>query len=181
MSVAGRDRRGLVVAGALALGLTLSSCRDASCPTPDMSAVPSLDESEKAALGSYLSTRADLRLPQESECGCDDELSQMRDGDPAYQPYVLRGDFNGDGEEDFAVLLVRESEDGPPAGVLAVFNGPFSTYSPPAPAAVYKARFGKFMALFAKDGQLLLGQFHGAGCVYAANGNGYDENCGDGD
>ncbi len=181
MAVTGLRHRGFVVAGALALGLVLSSCRDESCPTPDLSALPTLDDSEKAALGSYLSTRSDLRLPQESECGCDDDLSQMRGGDPGYQPYILRGDFNGDGEEDFAVLLVRESEDGPPSGVLAIFNGPFSGYSPPAPAAVFKARFGKFVALFAKDGELLLGQFHDTGCVYAPNGDGYDENCGDGD
>jgi hypothetical protein len=187
MSGVGLHRRGLVVAGVLALGLALSSCRDAACPPPDLSAVPLLDESEKAALASYLATRPDLRVPLASECGCDDDIAQMRmDGEggqpmPQYEPYILRGDFNGDGEEDFAIMLARETEDGAPGGVLAIFNGPFGGYGSSPSAAEFKFAFRKYLALFARqdDGHLLMGQFESEGCAYEPRGAGYDAECGD--
>jgi hypothetical protein len=43
---------------------------------------------------------------------------------PDYDPYFARGDFNGDGSDDFAVCLVDERAT-PKRFALAVFNGPF--------------------------------------------------------
>jgi hypothetical protein len=44
---------------------------------------------------------------------------------PDYHPYVVSGDFNGDGEIDFAVAVIRTNGTG--KFTILVFNGPIKS------------------------------------------------------
>jgi hypothetical protein len=163
----------------LAALLLLAGCNEAACPTPDLIQVPLLDDAEKSALGAYLARHADLRPAAEPDCGCDDEIAQMRNGlngggGPDYEPFVARGDFNGDGEEDFAVILLEDRAGQRPDARLVVFNGPDF-----APAAEFRFPFAKYNALFFNDGVLKVGAFYSEACVYAPDGATYREECGE--
>jgi hypothetical protein len=45
---------------------------------------------------------------------------------PDYHPYIATGDFNGDGAEDFAVVLIDRTKQ-EQNFALIVFNGPFNS------------------------------------------------------
>jgi hypothetical protein len=45
---------------------------------------------------------------------------------PDYHPYIATGDFNGDGMEDFAVVVVKRSKQ-KNNFALVVFSGPFKS------------------------------------------------------
>jgi hypothetical protein len=49
--------------------------------------------------------------------------------DPAANPFYTKGDFNGDGKEDFAVVLTdaHQSKTGAKSATVVVFNGPFQS------------------------------------------------------
>jgi hypothetical protein len=62
----------------------------------------------------------EYRLATSEDCKCDDDLRTIRNGDekslispdPQYQPYYAVGDFDGDGKEDAAFVVVPRSPDG---------------------------------------------------------------------
>jgi len=161
---------------AAAVLLLLAGCNEAACPTPDLTQVPLLDDTEKSALGAYLARHSDLRPAAESDCGCDDEIARMRadsyDGGPGYEPFVARGDFNGDGAEDFAAILLEDREGARPEARLVIFNGPDF-----APAAEFHFPFAKYNALFFNNGSLKVGAFYSDACLYAPDGATYREEC----
>ncbi|MGH6871882.1 MAG: hypothetical protein ACREHE_10275 [Rhizomicrobium sp.] len=175
-------RKARIAAIALTAGLALAACREAACPAPDLAL---LGDGQKAALAAFLEARPELRVPDESECGCAQDLDDMRRHgsggwpQPDYQPYLAVGDFNGDGEKDFAVVVVDASG----GARVAIFNGPFPRYSPATPAGLFRFEFRKFTALFIEkdNGRLLLGQFGTEGCVYVPAGPAYEEQCTDED
>ena len=92
-----------------------------------------LSEPEQKALKSWLAHHAEYRLATDGDCDCAGDIAQMKTGygglmKPVqdYHPYVATGDFNSDGVEDFAVVLIdhRKQEKN---FALIVFNGPFKS------------------------------------------------------
>jgi hypothetical protein len=95
--------------------------------------VPSSIKKEHApALERWFLTRTDLRLASDSDCQCDRDLASLRSdmSNPDYQPYYASGDFNDDGQADFAVMTVTKSDVS--KKLLVVFNGPVTPTSTPA-------------------------------------------------
>lgn len=97
-----------------------------------------LSAAEQKALGTWLTKHPVYRLATDGDCDCADDIKQMKAGSggkwkpvPDYHPYAATGDFNSDGVEDFAVVVIDRSKlkDN---FVLLVFNGPFpsKTVSP---------------------------------------------------
>ncbi len=52
---------------------------------------------------------------------------------PGFHPYYVSGDFNGDGNADFAVVFVRRTKTRPL--YLAIFNGPFAVATAASPVS----------------------------------------------
>ena len=92
-----------------------------------------LSTQERKVLSNWLSRRPRYRLANDHDCKCAGSILDMRTGFDGqwkpvrdYHPYVATGDFNGDGTEDFAVVVIdRTKKDENFA--LVVFNGPFET------------------------------------------------------
>ena len=84
----------------------------------------------RAVLGRWLAGRGWLRPAAEADCHDRVNLALMRRSlGRAAHPYYSVADFNRDGHEDFAVvLLVRGKEE----AALAIFNGPFGRAAAPA-------------------------------------------------
>lgn len=63
-------------------------------------------------LQKWLEMNKEYRMATLEDCNCIDDVKLMRLGDgevrkpqPAYQPHYALGDFNGDGIQDFAVIV----------------------------------------------------------------------------
>jgi hypothetical protein len=103
-----------------------------------------LAPAHKLVLQQWLSAHSAFRLATVEDCRCVDDVAKMRkrfggEWRPVadYQPYVATGDFNGDGEADFAVVLVERADRG--SFALLVFNGPFAE-GPHEPAFIETGR-----------------------------------------
>ena len=88
---------------------------------------------EQKVLESWLARHQEFRLASDEDCSCADDIKQMKAGSggawkplPDYHPYVATGDFDGDGVEDFAVVVVELSKQ-ENNFALVVFNGPFKS------------------------------------------------------
>lgn len=118
------------------------------------------------------------------DCDCADGIRQMRAGSGRvwksvvdYHPYIATDDFNGDGVEDFAVVVVERSKQENNFALL-VFNGPFE--APAASPAFMKSGLElKYQGLSygpprPKPYRLLLGQFNSdTGLLLISHGRGY--------
>ena len=100
-------------------------------------AVPAdITKEHSSLVEQWLRTRSDLRLAIDADCQCDRDLASMRSNmsdpsyDPGYQPYYSSGDFNDDGQSDFAVVAVERTDAS--RRFLVVFNGPFTSNANPA-------------------------------------------------
>ena len=119
-------------------------------------------------MASWLAQHTEYRAATDADCQCEDDIRQTKAGygDPKksvadYHPYRATGDFNGDGAEDFAAILIdRRIQTANFA--LVVFNGPF-TNRPLAPTFI-KRGLHRADGLFsgppgAKPSPLLVGPF----------------------
>ena len=85
-----------------------------------------LNAEQRCALGNWIHQNKIYAVITRDYCDCADTIPSGR------TPHALSGDFNGDGQDDFAILLENTSktglsgEHGGP-GILLIFNGPFST------------------------------------------------------
>jgi hypothetical protein len=95
-----------------------------------------LSSGEQQVLKNWLALHPEYRQATDEDCNCAADIQQMRAGAGGvwkpvrdYHPYVATGDFNGDGVEDFAVILIdrRKKEKN---FSLVVFNGPFKSETP---------------------------------------------------
>jgi len=123
---------------------------------------------QQKALASWLAQHAEYRAATDSDCQCEDDIRQMRAGYgdpkeavPDYHPYRATGDFNSDGAEDFAVILI-DGHLQTANFTLVVFNGTV-TNRPAAPAFI-KRGLHRSDALFygpprTKPSPLLVGPF----------------------
>ena len=94
-----------------------------------------------------------------------------------YHPYTATGDFNGDGVEDFAVVVVERSKQ-ENNFVLIVFNGPFKSETA-SPVFMKSGLDLKYQGLVygpprPKPYRLLLGRFESdSGLLLIPHGHGY--------
>jgi len=92
---------------------------------------------QQKILRNWLAQHPEYRLATDEDCECSSDIKQMRAGYgglwkavPDYHPYIATGDFNGDGVQDFAAVVVNLSKQQNNFTWL-VFNGPFES-APPA-------------------------------------------------
>jgi hypothetical protein len=90
-----------------------------------------LTAQEQKVLKGWLSRHPEDRLATDEDCDCAGDIEQLKAGYggkwkpvPDYHPYTATGDFNGDGVEDFAVVVIDSSKK-EKNYTLLVFNGPF--------------------------------------------------------
>lgn len=143
-----------------------------------------LNAQEKQLLKNWLARHSEYRQATDEDCGCADDIKQMRVGTggewgpvPDYHPYVATGDFNGDGVEDFAVVLLDRTKQ-EKNFALVVFNGPFKKESR-SPAFVQSGMELTYCGLFygppgPKPYRLLVGRFESdSGGLLIPHGRGY--------
>lgn len=98
-----------------------------------------LTSQEQEILGVWLTRHPQFRVATNGDCDCAEDIKQMKAGYggswtpvPDYHPYTATGDFNSDGVDDFAVVVVDRSKSTHNFALL-VFNGPFGSNAvPPA-------------------------------------------------
>jgi hypothetical protein len=90
-----------------------------------------LTAQKQVLLKHWLSRHSQYRLATVGDCDCAADIEQMRAGRggawkpvPDYNPYIATGDFNGDGAEEFAVVVIDPSKKEKNYALL-IFNGPF--------------------------------------------------------
>jgi len=143
-----------------------------------------LTAQEQKVLEGWLAQHSEFRVATDEDCGCADDIKQMKEGSggawktvPDYHPYVATGDFNGDGVEDFAVVMVERSKQ-ENNFALVVFNGPFKSATG-SPAFMKSGLDLKYHRLFygpprQKPYRLLVGRFEtDSGSLLTPHGRGY--------
>jgi hypothetical protein len=143
-----------------------------------------LSSQEHQVLKNWLVRHSEYRQGTDEDCDCADDIEQMKAGSggvwrpvPDYHPYAATGDFNGDGMEDFAVVVVDSSKQ-EKNFVLVVFNGPFNSDAS-SPAFMQSGLDLRSYGLFygpprPKPYRLLLGRFESdSGSLLVPHGRGY--------
>jgi hypothetical protein len=143
-----------------------------------------LTSQEQKVLDSWLVQHPQFRLATDEDCDCAEDIKQVKAGAggqwdpvPDYHPYVTTGDFNGDGVEDFAVVVVERSKNAKNFALL-VFNGPFQS-TKKSPAFMESGLDLKYQGLFygpprPKPYRLLVGRFESdSGSLLVPRGHGY--------
>ena len=136
---------------------------------------PSLTPQHEAVVRQWLETRPWLRLATERDCSNKEGLEATRqEYGRGYQPYYAAGDFSGDGEEDFAVVLVDRRKRSRRFAV-AVFNGPFNPQRAAAHAFYAGGiELGDGGLVVLPGGRLIVGVFQSDNCVVLwPRGRGY--------
>jgi hypothetical protein len=114
----------------------------------------------RAVVQKWLTLNNELRLPTNGDITNKEALRRERETrGKTYYPFYAVGDFNRDGREDFAVILVsrrgRYRNTNPFA--VAVFNGPFGRAGSSSRPAFFEAGFDSSDWLFFRpDDRLLL-------------------------
>jgi hypothetical protein len=173
-----RERAILSLRGILILAACLALSVPAWCGH-------ALRPQEKQVLKSWLARHAEYREGTDEDCDCTDDIKQVRAGSggvwtpvPDYHPYVATGDFNSDGMEDFAVVLVDRTKH-EKKFVLVVFNGPFKSETE-SPAFMHSGMDLEDIGLFygpprPKPYRLLLGRFESdSGSLLIPHGRTYE-------
>src|ERR1700739_4112114 len=118
--------------GALSFGcvVLLTACRVVTVPAWRGH---TLSSQEHQVLKSWLARHSQYRQGTDEDCDCADDIKQTKAGSggewkpvPASHPYIASGDFNADGVEDFAVVLIDRSKQDKNFALI-VFNGPFKS------------------------------------------------------
>lgn len=143
-----------------------------------------LTPQQQKVLQSWLVHHTEYHPAGDEDCQCPEDIEEMRTQSvgvwkpvPDYHPYIATGDFNGDGTEDFAVVVVnRSGREGSYA--LLVFNGPFNS-DLASPVFMQPHLSLKYHGLFygpprAKPYRLVVGRFDSdSGAILVPHGNGY--------
>ncbi len=123
---------------------------------------------ESSALADWLTSHPEYRAATSADCACAEDIRKVRAGwggvpaVPDYDPYRVVGDFNKDGLEDAAVVVVKRSNPLHGFGLL-VFNG--NRKGSPYSLAFSKMGLdlqgnGLFFGPPAGENLLLLGRFY---------------------
>lgn len=141
-----------------------------------------LSQAQRTTLSNWLQRHPQYQVAVDSDCDCDEDLRVYRTGSewsgaavPDYHPYILVGDFRGNGVADFAVMFRRA--DKRDAAFLAIFDGPFPNRHAPA----YLGYVGTLahLALFQGETGVTVSAFESEGCAYIPSGKTYREVCDD--
>jgi hypothetical protein len=88
---------------------------------------------QQEILNNWLTHHAGFRAAVDADCDCRGDIEAKRTqpvgrwkAAPDYHPYIATGDFNGDGAEDFAAVVIDGSAR-KDRYTLLVFNGPFDS------------------------------------------------------
>lgn len=112
----------------LIVGITAGAASGQIASTAD------LRPPHRTVLEHWLSSKPMLRLAIEKDCRNVEGLAASRvEYGQNYQPYYGAGDFNHDGQQDFAVALIKEQKRSR-RFAIAIFNGPFSQKGTNSPA-----------------------------------------------
>ena len=143
-----------------------------------------LTQQEQRVLEGWLSRHLQYRVAKDEDCACPDDIKQIRTGSGGvwkavadYHPYVATGDFNGDGQEDFAAAVVERSKDQNNFALL-VFNGPFKSETA-SPSFIKEGLDLMYRGLFygpprPKPYRLVVGRFESdTGSVLVPDGRSY--------
>jgi hypothetical protein len=91
-----------------------------------------LNPQQQKVLQQWLGQHRAYRLATDADCQCSRAIEDMKADSPTerqeladFHPYLVTGDFNHDGAEDFAVAVIDGSKETDNFVVL-VFNGPFT-------------------------------------------------------
>lgn len=143
-----------------------------------------LTPQQQRVLQSWLIHHKEYRVATDEDCYCPEDIEEMRTRSvgvwkpvPDYHPYAATGDFNGDGTDDFAVVVVDRSgrED---SYTLLVFNGPFNSDSASA-VFIQRHLSLKYHGLFygpprPKPYRLVVGRFDSdSGAILVPHGSSY--------
>lgn len=115
----------------------------------------------------WLAQRPGLRLATDADCVNKGGLAAMRkERGRDYQPYYAVGDFNSDGQEDFAVALINKRKRRWKFAI-AVFNGPIGTKSVPSFLDEQSdlSHGGFWVGSVRKGNRLVAGTFESDDCI----------------
>jgi len=127
----------------------------------------------RSVLRGWLEFHPEFRLALDSDCDCAESIETTRKGQggvwqpqPTFHPFYVTGDFNSDGKEDFAVVLLKGTQK-----FVAIFNG-----GQKQPG--YLTRIDNSTALFfgpprPAPYRLVMGAFFSEGVVLQPVGSGY--------
>jgi hypothetical protein len=139
---------------------------------------------QSRVMTSWLTAHSGFRVATVTDCACVEDIAQMRKGfggrwKPVrdYAPYVATGDFNGDGQSDFAVVVVDVSRPREHSFVLMVFNGPLQRAITP-PTFTQRDLDMRYKGLFfgpprPKPHRLVVGPFESEGAILQPVGSSY--------
>jgi hypothetical protein len=143
-----------------------------------------LTAQEQKVLENWMAQHPEYRVATDEDCDCADDIKKMKAGwggkwkpVPDYHPYVATGDFNGDGVQDFAVIVIDQSKQ-EKNFVIVVFNGPFKTEIA-SPAFFESGLDLKYQGMFygpprPKPYRLLVGRFESdSGGLLVPHARGY--------
>jgi hypothetical protein len=142
-----------------------------------------LDHAQAKVLADWRAGHPEFAAAADSDCHCEEDIGRMRAGyggawmpQPDYHPYVAAGDFKGDGQIDFAVVLISPAKPDHRFGIV-IFNGPFETRKP-QPAFLKTGLDLQGQGLFygtprPKPHRLLLGRFESEGVPFVPRGGTY--------
>ncbi len=142
-----------------------------------------LSPDQAKVLGAWLKSHPDFRAATDADCGCDDDIAKIRTGygglwKPVsdYHPYTATGDFNGDGEMDFAIVVVSQHNIHD-RYALIIFNGPCQAGGP-HPSFFKRGLDLRYSGLFygpprPKPYRLVMGRFEAEGVAIIPHGASY--------
>jgi ankyrin repeat protein len=138
-------------------------------------AIPGYIAKEHAeVLRHWLVQNPRFRIADYSDCACDSDLPAIRRAYSNQDLYYVADDLNGDGELDFAVVLIDLAKQSANAA-LAIFNGPLTKGVGPALLAdTMRAPSGAVLFYQAEEHKLMLGKWESAGIdTVVPNGSRY--------
>jgi hypothetical protein len=153
-------------------------------PSPVPPVLHTLTQQQQTVLQTWLAQHPEYRIAEDGDCECADDIKQMRAGDggvwkavPDYHPYIATGDFNGDGQQDFAAAVMKRSKKDSNFALL-IFNGPFKSGAA-SPAFIKEGLDLRYRGLFygpprKKPYHLVVGRFESdTGSALVPHGRGY--------
>ena len=156
-----------MIRSAVLILLSLSCNALASEPLPAY-----VSAEHRVTLLHWLEARPEFRLALDADCDCKSDIEKIRKGGggpwkakPNYHPFYVAGDFNSDGKEDFAVVLLTGNE-----RYVAVFNSGETEPSYLSSKGVAPLFFGPPRP---KPYRLIMGGFWSEGAIFEPSGHSY--------